>query len=95
MNRDYMKEIEINEIEGFRIGNAQDKEGGTGCTAILCDEGAAGGVDVRGGGPATRETDLLDPAKMVDKVHAVLLSGGGQRVWAGCSDRCYEVPRGT
>lgn len=36
-----MKEIEINEIEGFRIGNAQDKEGGTGCTAILCDEGAA------------------------------------------------------
>lgn len=76
MNRDYMKEIEINEIEGFRIGNAQDKEGGTGCTAILCDEGAAGGVDVRGGGPATRETDLLDPVKMVDKVHAVLLSGG-------------------
>ncbi|MDO5414846.1 MAG: P1 family peptidase [Bacillota bacterium] len=71
-----MKEIEINEIEGFRIGNAQDKEGGTGCTAILCDEGAAAGVDVRGGGPATRETDLLDPVKMVDKVHAVLLSGG-------------------
>ena len=76
MNREYMKEIEINEIEGFRIGNAQDKEGGTGCTAILCDEGAAAGVDVRGGGPATRETDLLDPVKMVDKVHAVLLSGG-------------------
>ena len=76
MNRDYMKEIEINQIEGFRIGNAQDKEGGTGCTAILCDEGAVAGVDVRGGGPATRETDLLDPAKMVDKVHAVLLSGG-------------------
>lgn len=76
MNRDYMKEIEINEIEGFRIGNAHDKEGGTGCTAILCDEGATGGVDVRGGGPATRETDLLDPVKMVDKVHAVLLSGG-------------------
>ena len=76
MNKEFMKEIEINEIEGFRIGNAQDKEGGTGCTAILCDEGAVGGVDVRGGGPATRETDLLDPAKMVDKVHAVVLSGG-------------------
>ncbi len=76
MKRDYIKEIEINEIEGFRIGNAQDKEGGTGCTAILCDEGAVAGVDVRGGGPATRETDLLDPTKMVEKVHAVLLSGG-------------------
>lgn len=76
MNREYMKEIEINEIEGFRIGNAQDKEGGTGCTAILCDEGAACGADVRGGGPATRETDLLDPVKMVEKVHGVLLSGG-------------------
>jgi len=76
MNRDYIKEIEINEIEGFHIGNAQDKEGGTGCTAILCNEGAAASVDVRGGGPATRETDLLDPVKMVDKVHAVLLAGG-------------------
>ena len=76
MNNKFMKEIEINEIEGFRIGNAQDKEGGTGCTAILCDEGATAGVDVRGGGPATRETDLLDPSKMVDKVHAVVLSGG-------------------
>ena len=76
MNRDYMKEIEINEIEGFRIGNAQDMEGGTGCTAILCDEGAACGVDVRGGGPATRETDLLDPVKMVERVHGALLSGG-------------------
>ena len=76
MNRDYMKEIEINEIEGFRIGNAQDKEGGTGCTAILCDEGAIAGVDVRGGGPATRETDLLKPEKMVELVHGVLLSGG-------------------
>ena len=76
MNNKFMKEIEINEIEGFRIGNAQDKEGGTGCTAILCDEGAVAGVDVRGGGPATRETDLLDPSKLVDKVHAVVLSGG-------------------
>ena len=76
MNRDYMKEIEINEIKGFRIGNAQDKEGGTGCTAILCDEGAIAGVDVRGGGPATRETDLLKPEKMVELVHGVLLSGG-------------------
>ncbi|MDO4745248.1 MAG: P1 family peptidase [Bacillota bacterium] len=71
-----MKKIEINQIEGFRIGNAQDIEGGTGCTAILCEEGASAGVDVRGGGPATRETDLLNPTKMVEQVFAVMLSGG-------------------
>ena len=71
-----MKEIEISEIEGFRIGNAQDVRGGTGCTAIICDGGAAAGVDVRGGGPATRETDLLDPTKMAQQVYGVMLSGG-------------------
>lgn len=76
MNMEFMKKIEINQIEGFRIGNAQDIEGGTGCTAILCEEGASAGVDVRGGGPATRETDLLNPTKMVEQVFAVMLSGG-------------------
>lgn len=71
-----MKSIQINEIQGFQIGNAQDEQGATGCTVILCKEGASAGVDVRGGGPATRETDLLDPKNMVEKIHAVLLSGG-------------------
>lgn len=75
-NRGFMKEIKINEIEGFRIGNAQDIKGGTGCTAIICERGAVGGVDVRGGGPATRETDLLDPEKMCNEVYGVILSGG-------------------
>lgn len=51
-------------------------EGGTGCTAILCKDGAVAGVDVRGGGPATRDTDLLHPRNTVEKIHAVLLSGG-------------------
>ena len=51
-------------------------EGGTGCTAIFCPEGAVAGVDVRGGGPATRETDLLDPVNMIEKVHCIMLSGG-------------------
>lgn len=72
----WMKEIQINEIEDFQIGNAQNKEGGTGCTAILCKKGAVGGVDVRGGGPATRETDLLAPVNMCQEVYGVLLSGG-------------------
>ena len=76
MNKEFLKEIEIYEIEGFRIGNEQDIEGGTGCTAIICNEGAICGVDVRGGGPATRETDLIHSDKMVQEVFAVILSGG-------------------
>ncbi|MGI5873286.1 MAG: P1 family peptidase [Bacillota bacterium] len=71
-----MKEIAIQELDGFYIGNAEDLQGGTGCTAIYCPKGAVTGVDVRGGGPATRETDLLDPVNMVETVHCVMLSGG-------------------
>lgn len=71
-----MKEIAINTIEGIFIGNAQNETGGTGCTAIYCPAGAVAGADVRGGGPATRETDLLDPVNMIEKVHCVMLSGG-------------------
>lgn len=61
---------------GFRIGHAQDDQALTGCTVILCEAGATGGVDQRGGAPGTRETDLLRPMHLVEKVHAVLLSGG-------------------
>jgi len=71
-----MKIINIADIEGFRIGNAENKEKGTGCTVIVCEEGATGGVDVRGGAPATRETDLLRSENTVDSVNAVILSGG-------------------
>ena len=48
----------------------------TGCTVIIAERGAVGGVDVRGGAPGTRETDLLDPVNTVQKVHAIVLSGG-------------------
>lgn len=71
-----MKEISISELDGIYIGNAQDLEGGTGCTAVYCPNGAVAGVDVRGGGPATRETDLLDPVNMIEKVHCIMLNGG-------------------
>lgn len=71
-----MFEIKVTEIEGLRLGHGHNKEGATGCTVIICDEGATGGVDVRGGAPGTRETDLLNPMEMVDKIHAVVLSGG-------------------
>ena len=71
-----MKEIKITDIEGFRIGNAQDMKGGSGCTVIISDEGAMAGVDVRGGGPAGRETELLNPKMAAQEIYAVLLGGG-------------------
>ena len=76
MNKDLIKEISITEIEGILIGNAQDEKGATGCTAIICKEGASAGVDVRGAAPATRETDLLKSVNMVQQIHCVMLSGG-------------------
>ena len=71
-----MKTIDISAIRGVQAGQATDAEHGTGCTVILCPQGACAGVDVRGGGPATRETDLLDPRNMVQKIHGIMLSGG-------------------
>ena len=71
-----MKVINITDIPGIKIGNAQDIKAATGCTVILCEHGAIGGVDVRGGAPGTRETDLLKAENMVDTIHAVLLAGG-------------------
>ena len=69
----------ITDVTGIRVGHATlDRPGWlTGCTVVVApDGGAVGGVDVRGGGPGTRETDLLDPANVVDRVDAVLLGGG-------------------
>ena len=65
-------------IEGFEIGHyTADREGWlTGTTVVLARGGAVGGVDVRGGGPGTRETDLLDPTTVVERVNAVVLTGG-------------------
>ncbi len=71
-----LQKIDISEIDGFRLGNAENRIKGTGCTAIICEKGAVGGVDVRGGAPATRETDLLRSENTVEKVNAVVLSGG-------------------
>lgn len=71
-----MKEISIRDIENIQIGNAQDLTAGTGCTVIVCRQGAAAGLDVRGGGPASRESELLKPLAHADRIHGVLLSGG-------------------
>src|SRR6476660_6828110 len=66
----------ITDVPGVLAGHAQDLEALTGCTVVLTVDGAVGGVDVRGGAPGTRETDLLEPTAMVDAVHAIALCGG-------------------
>ena len=71
-----MENVSFGDLASIRVGHAQNLEAGTGCTVIICDKGATPGVDVRGGAPGTRETDALDPVNLVDKVHAVVLSGG-------------------
>ena len=71
-----VRTIPLHAIEGFLIGHATDAEAGTGTTVIVAPKGAVGGVDVRGGAPASRETDLLKPENTVQEAHAVCLSGG-------------------
>jgi L-aminopeptidase/D-esterase-like protein len=63
-------------VSGIKVGHATDLVGLTGCTVVLCEAGAVGGVDQRGGAPGTRETDLLRPMHLVQKVHGVMLAGG-------------------
>ncbi len=66
----------ICDVEGIEVGHAANERARTGCTVVLCRAGAVEGVDVRGGAPGTRETDLLRPGHLVERVHAILLSGG-------------------
>lgn len=68
--------VDITDIKGFKLGNAENTDAATGCTVIVAEKGATAGVDVRGGGPATRETDLLRSENTIDKIHAVVISGG-------------------
>jgi L-aminopeptidase/D-esterase-like protein len=70
------RENAITDVPGICVGHAQDMQALTGCTVVLCQTGAVGGVDQRGGAPGTRETDLLRPAHLVERVHAVVLAGG-------------------
>ena len=63
-------------VAGLEVGHFTDPVNVTGCSVVLCRDGAVGGVDVRGGSPGTRETDLLRPGYRVDRLHAVVLSGG-------------------
>lgn len=71
-----MRRASITDVPGILVGHQTNIEAATGCTVVLCEDGAVGGVDVRGSAPGTRETDLLRPTALVNEVHAVLLSGG-------------------
>jgi len=66
----------ITNVKGIQVGHAQDRQAGTGCTVIKCENGAVTGVDVRGGAPSTRETALLSPMNTVPLAHAIFLTGG-------------------
>ena len=69
-------EIPIREIRQIKIGQVEDPAAGTGCTVLVCEDGMRAGLDIRGGGPASRETALLDPLTAAQTIHAVVLAGG-------------------
>lgn len=75
-NSSLMQEIAITEIEGIHIGQTENAEAGTGLTVLISETGMGAGLDVRGGGPASRESQLLNPLMSAQIVHAVVLSGG-------------------
>ena len=66
----------ITDIKGILVGQAESEKALTGCTVVICEKGAIGGISQRGGAPGTRETDLLRPTHLVQKVHSILLAGG-------------------
>jgi L-aminopeptidase/D-esterase-like protein len=66
----------ITDIKGILVGQSENEKALTGCTVVICEKGAIGGVSQRGGSPGTRETDLLRPMHLVHKVHSILLAGG-------------------
>ncbi len=93
----------ITDVPGVVVGQAQDEEGLTGCTVVLTTDGAVAGVDVRGSAPGTRETDLLDPSNLVQKIHAVGMFGGSAFGLAAATgimnflqerDHGFETPHG-
>ena len=86
------REIPVSEVGSIRIGQTEDRQGGTGCTVFVCPEGMRAGVEIRGGGPASRETPLLSPLTNAQLIHAVVLAGGSAFGLAAADGvmRCLE-----
>ena len=66
----------LTDVEGLAVGQYTNQPAACGVSVVICEEGAVAGVDVRGGAPCTRETDLLAPGNLVEKVQAIVLTGG-------------------
>ena len=71
-----IKKIPVTDISGIKSGQTENKEAGTGCTVLICENGMHAGLDVRGGGPASRESQLLNPLMAAQEIHAIVLAGG-------------------
>jgi L-aminopeptidase/D-esterase-like protein len=71
-----MKEISITEIQPLNIGQVENADAGTGVTVFISEKGMRAGLDVRGGGPASRESQMLNPLMAMQQIHAVVLAGG-------------------
>src|SRR5579862_3004855 len=94
----------ITDVPGVKVGNAEDTRLGSGATALIFDRPAVGSIDLRGGGPGTRETALLDPAQTVEGIDAITLSGGsafgldaasGTQAWLKEQGRGFAVRSAT
>ena len=70
------QEISVNDFSPIRIGQMENREAGTGCTVFICESGMRAGLDVRGGGPASRESQLLNPLMAAHDIHGIVLAGG-------------------
>ena len=85
-----LREIPVTSIQNIRIGQAENAQAGTGCTVFVAPDGMCAGLDVRGGGPASRESQLLSPLAAAQTIHAIVLSGGSA-FGLGCADGVLDV----
>ncbi|MCR5203379.1 MAG: P1 family peptidase, partial [Lachnospiraceae bacterium] len=84
-----MKKIKITDIKGIRIGQEENKEAGTGITVFIAENGMRAGLDIRGGGPASRDSQLLNPLMAAKEIHGIVL-GGGSAFGLGASNGVME-----
>ncbi len=85
-----MKEIPVTEIKGIKIGQVENEKAATGCTVFVSENGMRAGIDIRGGGPAARESQLLNPLMAAEEIHAVVL-GGGSAFGLGAADGVMKL----
>jgi L-aminopeptidase/D-esterase-like protein len=96
MERQVKRVKGLTDISGIRVGHVSDFGAITGCTAILCEQGAVGGVDIRGSATGTEEIATLDPGHVTDRIHGVMLAGGSAfGLEAACGLRRYLERRGV